>query len=102
MLQGVTFAVQPGDRVGLVGRNGAGKSTLLKFLTGELKPDGGEVRWGPGVRVRSLQQDPTFPAGATIDSVLESAFRDLDALENELDAAAQAMSSGSEAAKTLP
>ena len=98
VLQDVDFAVQPGDRVGLVGRNGAGKSTLLRLLTGQTPPDGGEVRWGPGVRVRALQQDPTFPAGATIDSVLESAFRDLDALERELSEAADAMSSGSEAA----
>ncbi|MDO4245746.1 MAG: ABC-F family ATP-binding cassette domain-containing protein [Deinococcus sp.] len=98
VLQDVNFAVEPGDRVGLVGRNGAGKSTLLRLLTGETPPDGGSVRWEKGVRVRALQQDPTFPGGATIDSVLESAFRDLDALEQELTEAADAMSSGSEQA----
>ncbi|WP_417323414.1 ribosomal protection-like ABC-F family protein [Deinococcus hohokamensis] len=94
VLSDVTFAVQPGDRVGLVGRNGAGKSTLLKLLTGELVPDGGTVKRGPGVRVRNLQQDPVFPEGATVDSVLNAAFRDLDELEAELHAAAEAMSSG--------
>lgn len=94
VLQDVTFAVQPGDRVGLVGRNGAGKSTLLRLLTGELRPDGGSVKWGPGVRVRSLEQDPKFPEGATVDSVLNAAFRDLDELEAQLNAAAEAMSSG--------
>lgn len=94
VLTGVTFAVQPGDRVGLVGRNGAGKSTLLRLLTGEITPDGGMVRRLENIRVRSLQQDPTFPADATIDSVLEAAFHDLDKLEAELFAAAEAMSDG--------
>ncbi|WP_104990201.1 ABC-F family ATP-binding cassette domain-containing protein [Deinococcus sp. NW-56] len=94
VLSDITFAVQPGDRVGLVGRNGAGKSTLLRLLTGELKPDGGTVRRAPGVRARALRQDPTFPGGATVDSVLEAAFHDLDALEAELSQAAEAMASG--------
>ena len=98
VLQDLNFAVQPGDRVGLVGRNGAGKSTLLKLLTGELTPDGGEVRRGPGVRVRALQQDPTFAAGSTVGSVLEAAFHELDALERELEEAALAMEHGGEAA----
>ena len=94
VLSEVTFAVEPGDRVGVVGRNGAGKSTLMKLLTGELSPDGGVVRRASGVRVRNLQQDPTFPAGATVDSVLDAAFHELDQLEAELEAAAEAMSSG--------
>ncbi|GGK26457.1 ABC transporter ATP-binding protein [Deinococcus malanensis] len=94
VLSDVTFAVQPGDRVGLVGRNGAGKSTLLKLLTGEIVPDGGVVKRGPGVRVRNLQQDPVFPEGASIDSVLNAAFKDLDELETELQQAAEAMASG--------
>ncbi|WP_019585297.1 ribosomal protection-like ABC-F family protein [Deinococcus apachensis] len=94
VLSGVSFAVEPGDRVGLVGRNGAGKSTLLRLLTGEVRPDGGTVRRGPGVRVRALTQDPTFPPEATVDSVLEAAFHDLDALEAELTEAAAAMASG--------
>ncbi|MBZ9715204.1 ribosomal protection-like ABC-F family protein [Deinococcus multiflagellatus] len=94
VLQDVSFAVQPGDRVGLVGRNGAGKSTLLKLLTGELSPDGGVIKRGPGVRVRALRQDPVFPDGATVDSVLTAAFHDLDALEAELQEAAEAMSLG--------
>ena len=94
VLSDVTFAVQPGDRVGLVGRNGAGKSTLFRLLTGQTVPDGGSLKRSPGIRVRALQQDPTFPAGATIDSVLEAAFEDLDRLEAELEGAAAAMASG--------
>ncbi|MBB5233362.1 ATP-binding cassette domain-containing protein [Deinococcus budaensis] len=94
VLSEISFAVEPGDRVGLVGRNGAGKSTLLGLLTGELRPDGGTVRRAPGVRARALRQDPTFAPGATVDQVLEAAFHDLDALEADLAAAAEAMGSG--------
>ena len=43
ILDGVTFQVETGERVGLLGRNGAGKSTLFRILTGELDPDEGEV-----------------------------------------------------------
>lgn len=94
VLSEVTFAVRGGDRIGLVGRNGAGKTTLLRLLTGQILPDGGSVRRAPGVRVRSLQQDPVFERNSTVDSVLNAAFHDLDALEAELAEAAQAMSAG--------
>ena len=43
VLDGITFQVESGERVGLLGRNGAGKSTLFKILTGELEADEGEV-----------------------------------------------------------
>ncbi len=94
VLSEVTFAVRGGDRIGLVGRNGAGKTTLLRLLTGQIQPDGGSVRRAPGVRVRSLQQDPVFDRSATVDSVLDAAFHDLDALEAELEEAARAMGAG--------
>ncbi len=44
-LRGVTFAVEPGEVVGLVGDNGAGKSTLMKTITGVYQPDGGAIRF---------------------------------------------------------
>ncbi|MDO4263992.1 MAG: ATP-binding cassette domain-containing protein, partial [Deinococcus sp.] len=97
VLEGTSFALHAGERVGLVGRNGAGKSTLLGLLTGDVLPDGGAVVRAPGVRVRSLSQDPSFAPGSTVDGVLEAAFRDLDLLEAELSAAAEAMTGGSEA-----
>jgi ABC-type multidrug transport system ATPase subunit len=43
VLQGVSFSIQPGTLVGIVGENGAGKSTLLRILAGELRPGRGEV-----------------------------------------------------------
>ena len=53
VLDGATFAIEPGERVGLVGRNGCGKSTLLKILCGKLKPEGGEVSLLRGARLRA-------------------------------------------------
>jgi len=97
VLDGVTMQIRAGDRLALVGRNGAGKTTLLRLLTGQDHPDGGDIRRAPGVRVAALKQDPVFPDGALVGDVLEAAFHELDALQLELDAAAEAMTDGTDA-----
>lgn len=94
VLSGVSLQVNPGDRIGLVGRNGAGKSTLLRLLLGVEEPDAGRVRTFAGVRVRALAQDPSFAEGSTVQSVLDAAFHELDELEAELERAAADMQSG--------
>ncbi|WP_293914442.1 ATP-binding cassette domain-containing protein, partial [Deinococcus sp.] len=93
VLTGVSLQINPGDRIGLVGRNGAGKTTLLRLLLGSEKPDAGVIRRGPGVRVGNLTQDPSFAPGSTVHSILEAAFHELDALEAELEQAARMMES---------
>ncbi|MEY2960065.1 MAG: hypothetical protein RLZZ01_2633, partial [Actinomycetota bacterium] len=60
-----------GDRVALVGVNGSGKSTLLRILSGRQAPDAGDVRFGRGVRITVLEQDPVLPGG-TVGEFLDS------------------------------
>jgi ATP-binding cassette subfamily F protein uup len=80
ILEDLTFGLQMGEKVGLIGRNGAGKSTLFKLLAGEDSPDSGEVVLTQGLRVAHLSQDPHFAPDATVRSALETALADHRAL----------------------
>ena len=74
LFEGITFAVESGERIGLIGPNGAGKSTLLKILASQASADEGNVSFQRGLRVAYLEQVPTFKPGATVmETVLEGA-----------------------------
>ncbi len=70
LLDGANLSVEPGRRIGLVGRNGAGKSTLLAAIAGDMEPDGGEIRLSSRARMaRVLQEAPSGPS-SLVDTVL--------------------------------
>ncbi|HVY82612.1 MAG TPA: ATP-binding cassette domain-containing protein [Steroidobacteraceae bacterium] len=66
LLDGARFALQAGERVGLIGRNGTGKSTLLKVIAGALQLDDGELQRRDGLRIAFVEQEPGMPAAATL------------------------------------
>ena len=94
ILDGLTFQIDSGERVGLLGPNGCGKTTLLRILTGEVTPDEGEVAIAPGRRVGLISQIPVYPEGYTVEDVLDTAFTPLRELEEELEQLSGRMAEG--------
>ena len=77
LLDGLSFEIQEGECVAVLGRNGCGKTTLFRILTGEIGYDAGEVYVNPHKRLGLISQIPQYPAGYTVEEVLRSAFRNL-------------------------
>jgi len=63
LLDHADLVIEPGERIGLIGRNGTGKSSLLRIVAGESKADGGKVFVQPGARLASVPQEPAFEPG---------------------------------------
>ena len=77
LLEDLSFEIQEGERVAILGRNGCGKTTLFNILTGQMDYDDGEVFVNPHKRLGLISQIPKYPAGFTVEQVLRSAFADL-------------------------
>lgn len=101
ILDGITFQVETGERLGLLGRNGAGKSTLFRILTGELEPDEGEVVIAKNRRLGLISQIPVYPEGYTVEDVLNTAFARHQKLAQEMETLAAAMAEGDSSETTL-
>ena len=84
ILDGLSFDVQAGERVGLLGKNGAGKTTLFRILTGEIDCNSGEISFAQGKKVGLISQIPVYPAGYTVEDVLHAAFADLEAIKRRM------------------
>ncbi len=78
LLDGAELAVQPGDRVALVGRNGSGKSTLLKIVAGLVEAQDGEVFRQPSATIRYLPQVPDWGTAATVRAYVEAGLGPAD------------------------
>ena len=85
LLDGISLAVEPGQRIGMVGRNGCGKTTLLRMLAGRIKPDSGEVNYQKGVRVGYLTQDPELDLTKTLREEAAAGLQELNRVHAELD-----------------
>src|SRR5947209_2859066 len=101
LLRGISFKIEPRDRMTLSGRNGAGKTTLLRMLAGEASVDSGELVFGKGVRVALHDQRPPRDQEISLRDYVLSGARELVAIEAELGALEQAMAGGAHDDGTL-
>ena len=84
IIENVSFHINQGDRVGIVGANGAGKTTLLNILTGELSADTGEIFLSQNTTVGYLKQKDQFNSENTVIEEVEKIFVDMRAMEQEM------------------
>ena len=82
LLDDADLSIEPGERVGLIGRNGTGKSTLLSILAGHTHLDDGELRVQDGLRVLYVEQEPVLPEAANVKESLILRGK-LDKIEDE-------------------
>jgi len=84
VLRGVSFQINPGEKVGLVGRNGAGKTTIFRVLTGEESPDAGEIAAINGLKLGLLEQHVDFESTETVHTAALSAFSHIHDIEADM------------------
>ena len=85
LFSGITFKLNKGDRIGLIGKNGAGKSTLLKVLSKDIETSGGTMAFDKDVRMGFLRQDIDFVEGRTILEEAYQAFVEIKEIELQLE-----------------
>ncbi|RYF18836.1 MAG: ATP-binding cassette domain-containing protein [Comamonadaceae bacterium] len=83
LLDHADFALESGERIGLIGRNGAGKSSLLRILAGMEHPDDGEVQRQQGLHTAFVAQEPVLDAGQTVFDAVQAGLGDVIALIDE-------------------
>lgn len=91
ILDGLTFTVNSGERVGILGHNGSGKTTLFRILVGEIRYDEGEIAIPSSKRMGLISQIPVYPEGWTTEQVLKDAHRHLYKINDKLEKLAERM-----------
>ena len=86
LLDGASFSLEAGERLGLIGRNGAGKSSLLKIVAGLEKPDDGLLQVTQGLRIRYVPQEPAFDEAASVFEVVSEGVAEAKAVRAEYEA----------------
>ena len=94
LLEDLSFEIQEGECVAILGRNGCGKTTLFNILTGEMDYDAGTVFVNPHKRLGLISQIPRFPAGFTVEDVLRSAYAELTKISQRMQALEKQMALG--------
>ncbi|MDE0598632.1 MAG: ATP-binding cassette domain-containing protein, partial [Dokdonia donghaensis] len=84
LFEEITFRLNNGDRVGLVGKNGAGKSTMLRIISGEQQYDTGSIAIEKEISIGFLKQDIDFIEGRTVLEESYEAFKEIKKLESQL------------------
>lgn len=85
LFNSISFMVNKGDKIGLVGKNGAGKSTLLKVLSGDIKANQGTISTPNESTIGFLKQDLEFEDGRTVKEEAEQAFSAIKTLEGDIE-----------------
>lgn len=85
LFESVTFRLNQGDRVGLIGKNGAGKSTMLKILSREVAPDSGSIATEKEIQIGFLKQDIDFEQGRTVLEEAYQAFEEIKSVEKQIE-----------------
>ena len=86
LFSGITFKLNKGDRIGLIGKNGAGKSTLLKVLSKDIESSAGTMAFDKDIQIGFLRQDIDFVQGRTILEEAYQAFEEIKEIELKLEA----------------
>lgn len=92
VLNDITFEINEGEKVALVGRNGCGKSTIMKLASGQEKPDGGMLTFRKGIRAGYLEQTADGYEGSSVIDVLMSGRQEVVELKEEMEQLERLMS----------